>query len=175
VLVGLLVALAGCATSLRIAASPTVDTLGNWGAMATVTLALGQSYRDGAAAVLVAADVSGAVDARVGGHVGLGVGLDALGESRHFGFRMGLILDGRAILPSGAAGGAVGGRVGLLPVVKYRHVGRKPERCGDAESWTFWHLGLELSGRYLWGSDARGLFAAGPVFEIDALSTSACD
>jgi hypothetical protein len=109
------------------------------------------------------------------GHVGLGVGVDALGESPRFGFRIGATLTGRAILPTGAAGGAVGARLALLPVVHATHAGRPPTRCGESESWTYWHVGLELSGQYLWGADARGLFAAGPIFELDALSLRACD
>lgn len=178
------VALAGCATSLRIAVSPTVDTTAKWGALATLTVAMGQVYRDGAAAILVGGELGGAADQAPRGHVAVGFGVDALGESRHFGFRMGLALAGRSIVPTAAGGGAFGGRIGLLPVVKHRHGGRRAEGCGGAESWTYWHLGLELSGQYLWGSgakgaasdgDARGLFAVGPVFEIDALSTSACD
>src|SRR5262249_27215022 len=106
---------------------------------------------------------------------GLGVGLDALGESPRFGFRMGVTLDGRAVLPTGAAGGAIGARLALLPVVRYRHAGRPPQRCGESESWTYRHVGLGLRGHYLWGPDARGLFAAGPVFELDALADRVCD
>jgi len=172
--------LGGCAVSLRAGAAPTVDSNGKWGAVLTLGGALGDSYRHGAAAILVSADVSGAVDERAaargnGGHVALGVGLDALGESARFGFRIGATLAGRVVLPTGAPGGAVGARLALLPVVRAAHHGREPRRCGESESWTFWHLGLELSGQYLWGPDARGLFAAGPSFELDTLSESVCD
>jgi hypothetical protein len=172
---------AGCASSLRIGAAPTVDSDGKWGAVMTMGGALGQGYRKGAAAILVAADVSGAVDERArargdAGHVALGVGLDALGESPRFGFRIGATLTGRVILPTGAPGGAVGGRIALLPVVHATHHGpTAPSGCAATESWTWWHVGLELAGQYLWGADARGLFAAGPVFEIDAQSLGGCD
>lgn len=170
----------GCATSLRIGAAPTVDSDGRWGAVVTLGVALGDSYRHGAAAILVAADVAGAVDERArtrgnAGHLALGLGLDALGESPRFGFRIGLTLAGRVVLPTGAPGGAVGLRLALLPVVHAEHHGRPPQRCGESESWTYWHVGLELSGQYLFGPDARGLFAAGPVFELDALSLRVCD
>ncbi len=170
----------GCATSLRVGLAPTLDSDGKWGAVLAVGGALGEGYRDGAAALLLAADVTGAVDERVrargnAGHLGLGVGVDALGESPRFGFRIGATLVGRAILPTGTAGGAVGGRLALLPVVRYVHRGRPPQRCGEFESWSYWHVGVELSGQYLWGADARGLFAAGPVLELDALSRGLCD
>ena len=181
-LVGLWILLvAGCATSLRIGAAPTVDSDGKWGAIVSIGGALGEAYRHGAAAILVAADVTGAVDERVrtrgnAGHVGLGLGLDALGESPRFGFRLGATLTGRAILPTGAAGGAVGARLALLPVVHATHHGPSPPSgCAATESWTWWHVGLELAGQYLWGADARGLFSAGPVFELDALSIGGCD
>ena len=128
-----LVCAAGCATSLRLGVAPTVDSDGKWGAVVALGGALGETYRKGAAALLVAADVAGAVDERVrargnAGHLALGVGLDALGESPRFGFRIGATLAGRAILPTGAAGGAVGGRLALLPVVHATHAGRPPER-----------------------------------------------
>ncbi|HEX6836530.1 MAG TPA: hypothetical protein VF334_08145 [Polyangia bacterium] len=169
----------GCATSLRIGAAPTVDSDGKWGAVVTLGAALGDAYRHGAAAILVAAEAGGAVDERArtrgnAGHVAFGLGLDALGESPRFGFRIGATLDGRVVLPTGAPGGAVGARLALLPVVHATHHGRRPERCGESESWTYWHIGLELSGQYLWGPDARGLFAAGPVFELDALADQIC-
>ncbi|MGZ3429901.1 MAG: hypothetical protein ACXVCV_24795 [Polyangia bacterium] len=172
---------AGCATSLRLSAAPTVDSDGKWGALVSLGGALGQGYRHGAAVILVAADVSGAVDERVrargnAGHVGLGLGLDALGESPRFGFRIGATLTGRVILPTAAPGGAVGGRPALLPVLRAIHRGpTAPHGCAATESWTWWHLGLELTGQYLWGADARGLFSAGPVFELDALSIGGCD
>ncbi|HEX9101166.1 MAG TPA: hypothetical protein VF997_03125 [Polyangia bacterium] len=171
---------AGCAGSLRVGAAPTVDSNGKWGAVVTLGVALGDTYRQGAAAVLVAADVSGAVDERAGargnaGHLGLGVGLDALGEGPRLGFRIGATLAGRVVLPTGASGGAVGARLALLPVVRAAHHGQRPERCGESESWTYWHVGVELSGQYLWGPDARGLFAAGPVLELDTLALRLCD
>ena len=171
---------AGCATSLRVGAAPTVDSNGKWGAVVTVGLALGDAYRHGAAAILVSADLGGAVDERASmrgnaAHVGLGLGLDALGESPHFGFRLGATLTGRVLLPTGAPGGAVGARLALLPVVRSVHRGHEPHHCGESESWTYWHLGLELTGQYLWGDDARGLFSFGPVFELDALSVRVCD
>ena len=170
----------GCATSLRLGVAPTVDSDGKWGAVISFGGALGETYRKGAAAILVAADVSGAVDERArargnAGHLGLGLGLDALGESPRFGFRIGATLAGRVVLPTGAPGGAVGARLALLPVVHAEHHGRPPTRCGESESWTYWHVGLELSGQYLFGPDARGLFAAGPVFELDALALRLCD
>ena len=170
----------GCAGSLRIGAAPTVDSDGRWGALVTIGVALGETYRQGAAALLVSADLSGAVDERAAargnaGHVGLGLGLDALGESPHFGFRIGATLTGRVVLPTGAPGGGVGARLALLPVVASRHHGRPPQRCGESESWTYWHVGLELTGQYLWGPDARGLFSFGPVFELDTLSLRMCD
>ena len=170
----------GCAGSLRIGAAPTVDSDGRWGAMVTVGVALGDTYRHGKAAVLVSADVQTAVDERAAvrgnaGHVGLGLGLDALGESPHFGFRLGATVTGRVLLPTGAAGGAAGARLALLPVVAARHAGHPPQRCGESESWTWWHVGLELTGQYLFGPDARGLFSFGPVFELDSLSLRVCD
>src|SRR3954471_6917126 len=133
--VWLVVLTGGCATSLRIGAAPTVDSHGLFGAVVTVGVALGETYRKGAAAILVAADVSGAVDERArargnAGHLGLGLGLDALGESPRFGFRVGVTLAGRVVLPTGAPGGAVGGRLALLPVVRARHHGHPPQRCG---------------------------------------------
>ena len=170
----------GCATSVRLGVAPTVDTHGAWGGVVTAAIALGETYRRGRAAIFGSADLSGAVDERArargnAGHLGLGLGVDALGESPHFGFRIGLLVAGRAVLPTGAAGGAVGARLALLPVVRLRHVGRPPERCGEAESWTFWHVGLEASGQYLFGPDARGWFSFGPVFELDALSIRVCE
>jgi hypothetical protein len=173
-------ALAGCATSLRVGVAPTLDSDGKWGAVVTFGGALGETYRKGAAALLVAADVSGAVDERArargnAGHLGVGLGLDALGESPRFGFRIGATLTGRVVLPTGAPGGAVGARLALLPVVRAEHHGRPPTRCGESESWTYWHVGLELSGQYLFGPDARALFAAGPVFELDAVALRLCD
>lgn len=170
----------GCATSLRVGVAPTLDSDGHWGAVASVGVALGETYRQGAAALLVAADVATAADERArargdAGHVALGLGLDALGESPRFGFRIGATLAGRVLLPTGAAGGAFGGRLALLPVVHATHAGHEPHRCGESESWTYWHVGVELSGQYLFGPDARGLFAAGPVFELDALSLRVCD
>ena len=176
-----MLAAAGCATSLRVGAAPTVDSNGKWGAVVTFGVALGDTYRQGNAALFVAADVSGAVDERASmrgnaGHVGLGLGLDALGESPHFGFRLGATLTGRVILPTGAPGGAAGGRLALLPVVHAVHRGHHPpQRCGESENWTYWHVGVELTGQYLWGADARGLFSFGPVFELDALSLRVCD
>jgi hypothetical protein len=172
--------LSGCATSLRIGAAPTVDSSGRWGGAITLAVALGDTYRHGAAAALVSADVSGAADERArmrgnAGHVALGLGVDALGESPRFGFRIGATLAGRVVLPTGAPGGTVGARLALLPVVHATHAGREPQGCGQSESWTYWHVGVELSGQYLWGADARGLFAAGPVFELDALAQSLCD
>lgn len=172
--------LSACATSLRIGAAPTLDTNGQWGATLTVGVALGDTYRRGAAAALVSADLSGAVDERArargnAGHVALGLGADALGESPRFGFRIGATLAARAILPTGAPGGAVGARLALLPVVHFHHAGHPPQRCGESESWTYWHLGAEASGQWLWGPGARGLFAVGPVFEVDALSVAVCD
>jgi len=171
---------AGCAASGRLGIAPTVDSNGRWGAMLTVGVALGDTYRHGAAAILVSADVSGAADERArargdAGHVGLGVGLDALGESPHFGFRLGATLAGRVVLPTGAPGGGAGVRLALLPVVRYRHAGHEPQRCGESESWTYWHVGVEASGQYVWGPDARGLFAFGPVVEVDTLSSRMCD
>jgi hypothetical protein len=170
----------GCATSLRLGAAPTVDTGGQWGAVVTVGVALGDTYRQGRAAILASADLAGAVDQRASargnaGHLALGLGLDALAESPHFGFRLGATLSGRAILPTGAAGGAVGGRIGLLPAIRATHHGKPPQRCGESESWTYWHLGVELTGQYLWGADARGRFSFGPIFELDALSLRLCD
>ena len=111
----------GCAGSLRIGAAPTVDSGGRWGVLVTVGVALGDTYRRGEAAVLVSADLSGAVDERArargnAGHVGLGVGLDALGESPRFGFRIGATLTGRVVLPTGAPGGGAGARLPRLPV-----------------------------------------------------------
>jgi hypothetical protein len=178
--VWLVVLSGGCATSLRIGATPTVDSNGTFGAVVALGVALGQTYRNGAAALFVAADLSGAVDERArargnAGHLGLGLGLDALGESPRFGFRIGATLTGRVVLPTGAPGGAIGGRLALLPVVRVRHHGRPPERCGESESWTYWHVGVELAGQYLFGPDARGLFSVGPVFELDALSLRLCD
>ena len=174
------VAANGCATSLRVGAAPTVDSDGKWGAVVTLSAALGDTYRNGAAAILVAAELSGAADERArargnAGHVALGLGLDALGESPRFGFRIGATLAGRVLVPTGAPGGAVGARLALLPVVHAEHHGRPPTRCGESESWTYWHVGLELSGQYLFGPDARALFAAGPVFELDALALRVCD
>jgi hypothetical protein len=172
---------AGCATSLRLSAAPTVDSDGKWGALVAIGGALGQPYRHGAAAILVSADLSGAVDERArtrgnAGHIALGLGVDALGESPHFGFRLGATLSGRAILPTGAAGGAIGARLALLPVMRAtHHVPSPPTGCAATESWTWWHLGLEATGQYLWGADARGLFSAGPVFELNALSLGGCD
>ena len=171
---------AGCATSLRLGVAPTVDSNGRWGGVVTVGAALGDTYRRGEAAILVSADVSGAADERArargnAGHLALGLGLDALGESPRFGFRIGATLAGRVLVPTGAPGGAVGARLALLPVVRATHHGRPPERCGESESWTYWHVGAELSGQYLWGPDARGLFAAGPVVELDALALRVCD
>jgi hypothetical protein len=167
----------GCATSLRVGAAPTLDTTGAWGGVVSVGLAFGETYRAGTAAVLVGADVSGAGDEQRRGHIGLGIGADALGESARFGFRIGLTLTGRANLADGSAGGAVGGRLALLPVVRYVHwrSNGPPGHCGPLESWSFWHVGLEASGQWLWGTDARGLFAVGPVFEIDALQSRLCD
>ncbi len=170
----------GCATSLRAGVAPTVDSNGKWGAVVSLGLALGDTYRRGAAAILASADVRGAVDERArargnGGDIALGLGLDALGESPTFGFRIGLTLAGRVILPTGAPGGAVGARLALLPVIHSRHAGHPPQHCGESESWTYWHLGLELSAQYLWGPDARALFAAGPVLELDTLALSVCD
>lgn len=173
-------ALAGCATSLRIGLAPTLDSDGKWGGLITFAAALGETYSEGRAAILVAADVSAAVDERAhargnAGHLALGLGLDALGESSRFGFRLGATLTGRVVLPTGAPGGAVGARLALLPVVHADHHGRPPTRCGESESWTYWHLGLELSGQYLFGPDPRVLFAAGPIFELDALALRLCD
>jgi len=173
-------ALAGCATSLRAGIAPTLDSDGKWGAVITFAAALGDTYRKGAAAILVAAEASGALDERArargnAGHVGLGLGLDALGESPRFGFRIGATLTGRVVLPSGAPGGAVGARLALLPVIHAHHHGHPPTRCGESESWTYWHLGLDLSGQYLFGPDARALFAAGPIFELDTLAIRLCD
>jgi hypothetical protein len=175
-----LLAAGGCTTSLRVGAAPTVDSDGRWGAIVTLGLALGDTYRHGNAAILVSADVSGAADERArargnAGHVGLGLGLDALGESPHFGFRLGATLTGRVILPTGAPGGAAGARLALLPVLRTIHRVHDPHHCGESESWTYWHLGLELTAQYLWGPDARGLFSFGPVFELDALSLRVCD
>jgi hypothetical protein len=173
------VALSGCATSRRVAVAPTVDTAGKWGPGVGLTVALGESYRGGRAAVLVAADVGGAVDERVGGHGGVGVGVDALGESRRVGFRMGVTVAGRVVVPGEGrvgVGGAVGGRIAVLPVVRYVHRGDgRAVGCGGGDSWTWWHVGVELSGQYLWGADARGLFGAGAVFEVDALARTVCD
>ena len=171
--------LGGCATSGRVGLAPTLDSDGRWGAVVTLTAAFGDTYRRGNAAVLVAADVSGALDERArrvgdAGHLGLGVAVDALGESPHFGFRIGATLTGRAILPTGESGGGVGARLAFLPVVRATHHAHDPGHCGD-ESWAFVHVGLELSGQYLWGPDARGLFAAGPVLEFDALAERVCD
>jgi hypothetical protein len=171
---------AGCAGSLRLGAAPTVDSDGRWGAMVTVGIALGDTYRQGEAAVLVSADLSTAADARAAtrgnaGHLALGLGLDALGESPHFGFRLGATLTGRVLLPTGVPGGAGGARLALLPVIHTVHAGHKPTHCGESESWTYWHLGLELTGQYLWGPDARGLFSFGPIFELDTLSPRVCD
>ena len=170
----------GCATSLRLGLAPTLDSDGKWGGVVTIGGALGDTYRHGAAAVLVSAEVSAAADERArargdAGHLALGLGLDALGESPRFGFRIGATLAGRVLLPTGAPGGAVGARLALLPVVHATHAGRPPVRCGESESWTYWHVGAELSGQYLWGPDARGLFAAGPVVEFDALALRVCD
>lgn len=177
-----LVVCSGCATSLRVTAAPTVDTLGRWGGLVSVGVGLGEGYRHGRAAVLATADLTGAAGARpdlpgrAGGHVGLGVGVDALGESPRFGFRVGAFVAGRLPLPTdGRVGGAAGGRVALLPVVRYRHAGRPPERCGESESWTYWHVGAELGGAYLFGPDARGLFWGGPTVELDALADRVCD
>jgi hypothetical protein len=172
------VGVGGCATSARIGLSPTVDSNGKWGAAVILGLALGDTYRHGTAAILVSADLRGAVDERArargnSGDIALGLGLDALGESPSFGFRMGLTLAGRAILPTGAPGAAVGARLALLPVIHSRHAAHT--RCGESESWTYWHLGLELSAQYLSGPDARGLFAAGPIFELDTLAHRVCD
>jgi hypothetical protein len=179
-LVGAGVAAGGCAGSLRIGAAPTVDSDGRWGALVTVGIALGDTYRAGEAAVLVSADLSTAVDSRAAargnaGHLGLGLGLDALGESPRFGFRLGATVAGRVLLPTGAPGGAAGARLALLPVIHSVHSGRKPAHCGESESWTYWHVGLELTGQYLWGPDQRGLFSFGPVFELDTLSLRVCD
>jgi hypothetical protein len=174
------VLLAGCAGSLRIGAAPTLDSNGKWGAVVTFGIALGDTYRQGEAAALVSADLSAAVDARAAargnaGHLGLGLGLDALGESPRFGFRLGATLTGRVLLPTGASGGAAGARLALLPVVHSLHAGHAPHHCGESESWTYWHLGLDLTGQYLWGPDARGLFSFGPIFELDSLSLRVCD
>jgi hypothetical protein len=176
----ILLMLAGCTTSLRAGLAPSVDSNGKWGATVTLTLALGDTYRHGAAAILASADLRAAVDERArargnAGDLALGLGLDALGESPHFGFRLGATLAGRALLPTGASGGALGGRLALLPVIRAHHAGHEPSHCGESETWTYWHLGLELTGQYLWGPDARALFTAGPVFELDALALRACD
>jgi hypothetical protein len=174
----------GCATSIRFAVAPTLDTEGHYGGQITLGFALGTSYRKGQAALLLAGESTGAVGARPAfagergpsGHVAFGFGADALGESRHFGFRIGAFLDGRVPLPNdGRLGGAVGGRFALLPVVAYHHGGRPPTRCGEAETFRYWHLGVEATGAWLWGPDARGLFSVGPVVELDALDNALCD
>ena len=84
---------------------------------------------NGGAAILVAADVSGAVDERAArlrgtagaGHIGLGLGLDALGESPRFGFRLGATLTGRVVRFRAAPPPAPSAAASRLPVVHADH------------------------------------------------------